>query len=158
MGYLRSVVRPLSVPYGPGEHVLLARSDPASLPKGCVIVDAWAHLHLPRLKSGDTKNVISLKTPGKKIEYVSSVELSNPTFKVSEKGRQRALRDNVRNVHAWVVGELRAKSYNVGALTLPWRRAIYDPWKGETFVDSETLQPVLSAERALLTGKFVYYQ
>lgn len=125
-------------------------------------MDAWAHLHLPRLKSGETENVISLKTPGEKIEYVGWVDLSNPTFRVSEKGRQRALRDNVRNVHAWVVGHWTAKGYDTDASdwydTSGMRRAIYDPWKGPTFVDSETLEPVLSAKRALLSGKFVYYQ
>ena len=118
---------------------------------------AWAHLHLPRLRAGETPNVISLKTPGEKIDYVSWVELSNPTFRVSEKGRQRALRDNVRNVHAWVVGD-QVGSGTGAPLTEPtgMRRAIYDPWKGPAFVDSETLEPVFSAKRALLNGKHVY--
>jgi hypothetical protein len=120
----------------------------------------WAHLHLPRLRAGETPNVISLKTPGKKIDYVSWVELLNPTFKVSEKGRQRALRDNVRNVHAWVVGEWFAKGYNSPGFrdTTGMRRAIYDPWKGPAFVDSETLEPVHTAKRAILVGKNVYYE
>jgi hypothetical protein len=120
---------------------------------------AWAHLHLPRLRAGETPNVISLKTPGEKIDYVSWVELSNPTFRVSEKGRQRALRDNVRNVHAWVVGE-QAGSGTGAPPTEPtgMRRAIYDPWKGSTFVDAETFEPVHTASRAVLSGKRVYYQ
>lgn len=120
---------------------------------------AWAHLHLPRLRAGETPDVISLKTPGEKIDYVSWVELSNPTFRVSEKGRQRALRDNVRNVHAWVVGE-QMGSGTGSPLHEPtdMRRAIYDPWKGPSFVDSETLEPIHSAKRALLNGKFVYYE
>lgn len=121
----------------------------------------WAHLHFPRLRAGDTPNVISLKTPGKEIEYVSWVELSNPTFKVSEKGRQRVLRDNVRNVHAWVVGDWTSKGWDVEGSpfdTADMRRAIYDPWKGDSFVDAETFEPVHSAQRALLVGKKVYYQ
>lgn len=121
----------------------------------------WTHLHLPRLRAGDTPNVISVKTPGKKIEYVSWVELSNPTFKVSEKGRQRVLRDNVRNVHAWVVGDWTSKGWDCEGSpfdTTGMRRAIYDPWKGDSFVDAETFEPVHSAQRALLVGKSVYYQ
>lgn len=122
---------------------------------------AWAHLHLPRLKAGETPNVISLKTPGEKIEYVSWVSLSNPTFKVSEKGRQRCLRDNVRNVHAWVVGDWTAKGWDAEGSpfdTTGMRRALYDPWKGGTFVDSETFEPLHSAKEAILVGKDVYYQ
>lgn len=122
----------------------------------------WAHLHLPRFKSGRTENVISLKTPGKKIEYVGWVDLTNPTFRVSEKGRQRSLRDNVRNVHAWVVGDWTAKGYDTDVTgtydTSSMRQAIYDPEKGPTFVDSETLEPVLSAKRAILSGKTVFYE
>lgn len=120
---------------------------------------AWAHLHLPRLRAGETPNVISLKTPGNKIDYVSGVEMSNVTFRVHEKGRQRCLRDGVRNVHAWVVGDVKSKTYNSGPLHLPYmRRAIYDPWKGGAFVDADTLEPVHTADRAILSGKVVYYQ
>lgn len=120
---------------------------------------AWAHLHLPRLRSGETENVISLKTPGEKIDYVAWVDLANPTFKVHQKGRERALRDNVRNVHAWVVGHQVASGTDK-PLSTPegMRRAIYDPWKGDSFVDAETFEPVHSASRALLNGKTVYYQ
>lgn len=120
---------------------------------------AWAHLHLPRLQSGETENVISLKTPGEKIDYVAWVELAHPTFRVSEKGRQRVLRDNVRNVHAWVVGD-QTGSGTGRPLPEPtgMRRAVYDPWKGDSFVDAETLEPVRFATRALLNGKAVYYE
>ena len=105
--------------------------------------------------------MISVKTPGKEIESVSWVELSNPTFKVSEKGRQRVLRDNVRNVHAWVVGDWTAKGWDCEGSpfdTTGMQRAIYDPWKGDSFVDAKTLEPVHSAKRALVVGKKVYYQ
>lgn len=120
---------------------------------------AWAHLHLPRLRAGETPNVISLKRPGEKIDYVSWVELSNPTFRIHERGRQRALRDNVRNVHAWVVGE-QVGSGTGAPLRTPtgMRKAVYDPWKGGTFVDAETLEPVFNAKRALLNGKDVFYE
>jgi hypothetical protein len=121
---------------------------------------AWAHLHLPRLRSGETPNVISLKTPGEKIDYVSAVEMSNPTFRVHERGRERCLEYGVRNVHAWVVGDVEGVSYNCRQMDLSsaWRRAVYDPWKGDSFVDADTLEPVHSASRAVLTGKVVYYQ
>lgn len=103
--------------------------------------------------------MISLKRPGEKIDYVSWVELANPTFRVHQRGRERCLKDNVRNVHAWVVGEQVASG--TGAPLVPGdltHRAIYDPWKGGTFVDAETFEPVYSASRAVLSGKDVYYE
>jgi hypothetical protein len=121
----------------------------------------WAHLHLPRLTSGDP-NPISVKVPGERIDYVSWLSLTDVTFRVSQAGRRRCLREDVRNVHAWVVGTevLRAPDYPFAdpALDYPtWRRAVYDPWKGHAFVDAETLAPVLTARYAILSGKHVFY-
>lgn len=122
----------------------------------------WAHLHLPRLQSGETPDVISVKIPGQHIEYTSWVSLRNVTFRVSEPGRQRCITEGVRNVHAWVVGDevLRVGAnwrYNQAPCPVGYRQAVYDPWKGGTFVDSETLEPVLTAEMAILAGSKVWY-
>lgn len=123
---------------------------------------AWAHLHLPRLRSGTTTDVISLKVPGWAIDYVAVVKLESVEFKVHERGRQRCIQENVRNVHAWVVGYIEMQSYGVtghfGMNPDVWRKALYDPWKGGTFVDSETFDPVTVAAYALLIGKDVFYQ
>lgn len=123
---------------------------------------AWAHLHLPRLRSGETPDVISLKVPGWAIDYVSGVELRDAEFKVHESGRQRCIRENVRNVHAWVVGEIAWQEYGETD-TYPrtperWRIAVYNPFKGGTFVDLKTLEPVMQADRAILLGKDVFYR
>lgn len=122
---------------------------------------AWAHLHLPRHLSGDP-NPISVKVPGQRIDYVSWLSMTDVEFKVSQPGRRRCIREGVRNVHAWVVGRLVLATENYPfadpALDYPtWRRAVYDPWKGETFVDAETLAPVLTARYAILSGKNVYF-
>ncbi|AXH70277.1 hypothetical protein SEA_HAIZUM_73 [Streptomyces phage Haizum] len=124
------------------------------------VMRAWAHLHLPRLRSG-VQDVISLKVPGEHIDYASVVELTDVEFKVHEHGRQRCIREGVRNVHAWVVGDLAGElvgeslPYELGGA---WRRALYDPWKGATFVDAETLEPVTEARSAVLVGKDVHYR
>lgn len=125
-------------------------------------MSTWAHLHLPRLQSGETPDVISVKIPGQHIEYASWVSLRDAEFRVSEPGRQRCIRDNVRNVHAWVVGEeiLRVGAnwqYNQAPCPVGYRQAVYDPWKGGTFVDSETLTPVLHADLVIMAGKKVFY-
>lgn len=116
---------------------------------------AWCHLHLPRLRSGETEDVISVKIPGQAIRYVPGVRLETAIFRVHESGRQRCIREGVRNVHAWVCGDLA----DVGPQEVPagWRKAVYDPFKGPAFVDAETLEPLLWAERAILTGKDVWY-
>ncbi len=127
--------------------------------------ETWAHLHLPKLKAwregSDDDRVISCKVPGTHgIEYVSSIALDNARFFVSEAGRQRTLREGSRNVHAWVVGTSLGEISQMSVLGLTLvgaRKAIYDPWKGRDFVDSETLMPVESMTRAYLIGKDVYY-
>ena len=125
-------------------------------------MSTWAHLHLPRLQSGETPDVISVKIPGQHIEYASWVSLRNATFRVSEPGRQRCITENVRNVHAWVVGDevLRVGSnwtYAQAPCPVGYRQAVYDPWKGGTFVDNVTLEPVLTADLVIMSGKNVYY-
>lgn len=121
-------------------------------------MDAWLHTHLPRLKAGETPDVISVKIPGQRIEYASWVSLKNARFVVHERGRQRC----VRNV---VVGEeilrlsgddwlyLRPGGYRPSG----YRQAVYDPWKGGQFVDLETGVPVLKASLVIMSGKNVYY-
>jgi hypothetical protein len=128
-------------------------------------MDAWLHTHLPRLKAGETPDVISVKVPGQRIEYASWVSLKNARFVVHERGRQRCLEFGVRNVHAWVVGEeilrlsgddwlyLRPGGYRPAG----YRQAVYDPWKGGQFVDLETGVPVLTASLVIMSGKNVYY-
>ena len=125
-------------------------------------MSTWAHLHLPRLQSGETPDVISVKIPGQHIEYASWVSLRDAEFRVSEPGRQRCITQGVRNLHAWVVGEeiLRVGShwgYNQAPCPAGYRQAVYDPWKGGTFVDSETLTPVLHADLVIMAGKKVFY-
>jgi hypothetical protein len=127
----------------------------------------WLHTHLPRLQSGDP-DPISVKVPGQRVEYAAWVSLRNAEFRVHEKGRQRCLRENVRNVHAWIVGDeiLRLADSDIPPYSLRrglnspppgFRRAVYDPWKGGTFVDSETLKPVHRAAWVIMVGKNVYY-
>lgn len=122
----------------------------------------WAHLHITRFRSGNP-DMISVKVPGQRIEYASWVSLKDAVFKISEPGRQRCITQGVRNVHAWVVGSevYRATSAEfTPVMDFPppsYRRAVYDPWKGGSFVDSERLTPVLTADYVILSGKQVFY-
>lgn len=122
----------------------------------------WLHTHLPRLRAGDP-DMISVKAPGRKIAYASWVSVRAARFRVFEPGRQRCIREGVRNVHAWVVGEeiVRVTSDEFRpVMDFPppsYRKAVYDPFKGGSFVDSETLEPVLRAGLVIVSGKNVYY-
>jgi len=122
-------------------------------------MQVWTHLHLPRWKaylsgSGDP-DVISVKAPGQKIRYVSEIILHDATFFVSAAGRERTLRTGHRNVHAWVIGRDMTLSREIDYRN--WPKAVYDPWKGSTFVDSETLEPVEFKSVVHMIGKEVYY-
>jgi hypothetical protein len=125
-------------------------------------MSAWVHTHLPRLQAGDP-DPISVKIPGQRIAYASWVSLSDVEFKVHEAGRRRCVREGVRNVHAWLVGQeiLRLPSRDfIPVLDFPpvgFRQALYDPFRGPTFVDAKTLAPVLRADLAIMSGKNVYY-
>lgn len=119
-------------------------------------MQTWAHVHLPRLQSGDPQPV-SLKIPGQRIAYAGFAVLEAVEFKVSEAGRQRCIREGVRNVHAWAVGRETDRGWGRIDRPVGWRTAVYDPFKGGSFVDAETLEPVTLVAWAILSGKDVWY-
>ena len=117
------------------------------------------------------RKVWSIKTlegphKGRVIAHSSMVEMSDCTFKVSEAGRQRVIRDKRKNVHAGIVGIVRTIGENVEPLTRTTMRreayhirhathpiyspVTYNPYKFSTFVHRSTGQPVTTTRWALL--------
>ena len=103
---------------------------------------------------------------GRVIGHADTLELTDCTFKVSEAGRRRVIRDKRKNVHAGVVGTVKA----IGDI-MPWRACeamlehaktiygnshpvlteiTYNPYKYRTFVQRSTEQPVTAARYVLL--------
>lgn len=85
---------------------------------------------------------------GRVILHSHEVHLTNCTFRVSEAGRQRVLRERKKNVHAGIVGRL-AKNNN----TL--KRGIevtYNPYKHSTFVNRQD-KPILTAKMVSMCVK-----
>ena len=94
---------------------------------------------------------------GRVIDHVHECAVKGARFVVSQAGRERVLREQKKNVHAYVRGGLvedsgdyiktMAKLAN-DAETL--RHVRYDPYRFSSFVDGVTLQPVHEAEVCLL--------
>lgn len=71
------------------------------------------------------------------------VTLADATFRVSEAGRQRVLRERRKNVHAVVRGTLVSNDGVVGEGAL---EVSYNPYKGGTFFHVLTGAPIHKAE------------
>jgi hypothetical protein len=117
----------------------------------CIRVFVYFNLH---------KKVFSIKAlqgprKGRVIGHAASVKLHDVTFKVSEAGRQRVLREKKKNVHAGAVGYL-CDSVAFDAfeesLAVP---VTYNPYRYSSFVHKETEAPVRQAAFAWLEGRSI---
>ncbi len=94
-------------------------------------------------------SIVSLEKEnyGRVIKYENCVPLFDAQFKVSEKGRQRVLREQKKNVHAYVKGTWVSKFVPRGAVKL----ATYNPYKYGSFVDATSKKPLAKAKQVLLS-------
>lgn len=87
------------------------------------------------------------------IGHTNRVVLEDCEFRVSEAGRQRVIRERKKNVHAFVIGTLKAwddQSY----WTAVNHVAYYNPYETSTFmVDGE---PIYRSEQVVLQDKKVF--
>lgn len=84
------------------------------------------------------------------IGYDKTVCLSNVTFVVGEKSRQRVLASGQKNVHAGVVGNIKE---NCSPNTSGWIPVTYNPYKHKTFVRLDNGEPILRASEAVLKNE-----
>ena len=126
------------------------------------------------------KKMLSVRVNGKVVAHAPAIVLDNPTFHVSEAGRQRVLKSRRKNVHAWVSGDwngwlhtgiyaaigsvIREES---GAKTLlsfldhiirDSVEVTYNPYKFSTFVLAKDGSPIKNARYAVIHGKKIYAQ
>ena len=81
----------------------------------------------------------------KVVEYTKEIFLRNATFKVSEAGRQRVLKEKRKNVHAFILGE----RFPFIPKSFVYRDEIsYNPYKGPNFM-------VVSEDKPLDRAKYV---
>jgi hypothetical protein len=98
-------------------------------------VFVYKNLHATRKNSGITVySVKALDGPdkGKVVARSSHVLLEDVRPKVSQAGRARVLRENRKNVHAGLVGELRS----LEAMPFHGQSITYNPYKYDGFVMS----------------------
>ena len=84
---------------------------------------------------------------GRVIARGDTMELVDVSFRVSEAGRQRVLREKRKNVHAGVVGTLVRSDADAPVLDTP---VTYDPYKWASFVRRADGTAVIRAARASL--------
>jgi hypothetical protein len=95
------------------------------------------------------------KKTGLVIHRSPQVVLKNCRLRVSAAGRRRVLKEKRKNVHAGIEGEL--VKLKVTALDPRfWRRVEYNPYLYDTFVYSDSGEPVLMAKYVKLTETGCY--
>ena len=115
------------------------------------------------------KNCFSVRHKGKVVGYLHDNEqlaLTNVTFAVQPAGRAKVLRENKKNVHAFVRGEyvgfennLTNNLYFGEFKDLDFYAVSYNPYKSDKFVVKETGKPIESNSEALIRGgKVLLYQ
>lgn len=94
---------------------------------------------------------------GRVIAHAQEFQLENVSFKVSEAGRLRVIRERKKNVHAGVVGNISyiKKIDNVtgGSIQQPevldrYRYVGYNPYRGPDFIERVSQLPISSSSLA----------
>ncbi len=115
------------------------------------------------------KKCFSVRHKGKVVGYLHDNEqlaLTNVKFVVQPAGRAKVLRENKKNVHAFVRGEyvgfennLTNNLYFGKFEDLDFYAVSYNPYKSDKFVVKETGKPIESNSEALIKGgKVLLYQ
>jgi hypothetical protein len=85
----------------------------------------------------------SIKQGTKVVSHQQTLVLKKVTFKVSEKGRQRVLKEKQKNVHAYVCGSWMQQEYLNSQLMIQIK---YDPYKQDTFFRVDDNSPIKKAD------------
>lgn len=85
---------------------------------------------------------------GQVMFHLPVVLMQDCKFKVSQKGRERVLRERKKNVHAGVVGTL--CPFTVEVWSDPWVRVKYNPYTGPTFIRADNGEPIFEARKVLI--------
>lgn len=87
------------------------------------------------------KDCWSVKYRGKVIKHTECLTAFGVEYRVSEKGRERVLREGRKNVHAYVVAD-EILYYFADEGVEDFGNATYNPYKGPHFVDVNGKYPI----------------
>lgn len=103
------------------------------------------HSHLFSVQDADTGLVLA---------HGNGIMLEDITFKVSQIGRERVIREKKKNVHAFVIGRFIGTAES---LSMPMRDAYYNPYKQADFTDRVSGRKLANATIAYLSDRQVKY-
>jgi len=85
------------------------------------------------------------------IDHKDSILLKDAILSVKQGGRERVLRDQQKNVHAFAIGEV----VDLDRLIYPYNsQVIYNPYKHTSFVMADTEEPIYEADHVYLTRQW----
>jgi hypothetical protein len=92
---------------------------------------------------------------GRVVGHRSQLTLTNVTFRVSEAGRQRVLREQRKNVHAGVVGQWFGH-VDQAVIDQATTGVTYNPYRYSSFVYRDDQQPITTASAAHLKNREIF--
>jgi hypothetical protein len=106
------------------------------------------------------QKMLSVRVNGKVVAHAPAITLDNPTFHVSEAGRQRVLKSRRKNVHAWVRGDWNNYLHTGTSQIIPENsvEVTYNPYKYSTFVIAKDGTPIKNARYVAIHGRKIYAQ
>lgn len=121
------------------------------------------------------RNCLSLMQQQLVVGYAEAVLLSDVEFRVRLSGRQKVLEQKQKNVHAFAIGKLDSDQLDPSGVisgqyleknywSLVTERSVslttvsYNPYRFGYFFNVETLEPVITGKRALVTTKAIYLE
>lgn len=93
----------------------------------------------------------------KVVGYTDRIVLRNVRFVVSRAGRERVLRERVKNIHAYVQGQFNQKLQSYCFPDSYRREAYYNPYIVSTFVDKGNMKPIEAIPLVVCEFGKVYY-
>lgn len=114
----------------------------------------WVAFHFYRkcfsIRSGSSRKVVG---------YTDSILLREVVFQVNRSGRERVLRERMKNVHAFVAGiPMDSAAELADQARRQWPEACYSPYLTDSFVDKLTGERITEAAYAWCEAGKVYYK
>ena len=113
------------------------------------VVQVYYNINLSKKLKQPLFSIRDVKTK-KVIGHDTNIVIENAIFKVSEKGRQRVLKERKKNVHALIQGKLVHTTTTTQA-----NEVTYNPYKHSTFVYKDNLAPIYYSNLVVIKNKNV---